>query len=322
MKELVTLIKHKEFSKAKRLLKKALQTEPDNVYLLTQMANVLWNLEKDEEALTFAMKAKEIDSDYPLMLFTLGQILWSLEDNSASIEVWDKLLCADISSVADKGWGIKWAQSVMNDARFYKAMCLDSLDRMAEAKEEMEKHLACRRKGLESDFTLKEAKEFLLRLTCCTIPDSSSEDDDIGWASPKQWNRINRMLAKKKSDEQALVSYLKRKSREFPREYYLKTLLTEHLADMKRYAESLRYAEEAYEQEPTDMLVAYDYANALCYNGKYDDAIKIVSIVIQTDINIIAYGDHGEGLRWAKTLQRDAKEVLEVCMKEKNKRGL
>ena len=200
-------------------------------------------------------------------------------------------------------------------------MCLDSLDRMAEAKEEMEKHLACRRKGLESDFTLKEAKEFLLRLTYCTIPDSS-EDDDIGWVSPKQWNRINRMLAKKKSDEQALVSYLKRKSREFPREYYLKTLLTEHLADMKRYTESLRYAEEAYEQEPTDMLVAYDYANALCYNGKYDDAIKIVSIVIQTDINIIAYGDHGEGLRWAKTLQRDAKEVLEVCMKEKNERGL
>lgn len=322
MKELVTLIKHKEFAKAKRLLKKALQTEPDNVYLLTQMANVLWNLEKDEEALTFAMKAKEIDSDYPLMLFTLGRILWSLEDNSASIEVWDKLLCADITSVADKGWGIKWAQSVMNDARFYKAMCLDSLDRMTEAKEEMEKHLACRRKGLESDFTLKEAKEFLLRLTYCTIPDSSSEDDDIGWVSPKQWNRINRMLAKKKSDEQALVSYLKRKSREFPREYYLKTLLAEHLADMKRYAESLRYAEEAYEQEPTDMLVAYDYANALCYNGKYDDAIKIVSIVIQTDINIIAYGDHGEGLRWAKTLQRDAKEVMEVCMKEKNKRGL
>ena len=322
MQELVTLIKHKEFAKAKRFLKKALQAEPDNVYLLTQMAGVLWNLGKDEEALTFAMKAKEIDSDYPLMLFTLGRIQWSLEDNSASIEVWDKLLRADISSVADKGWGIKWAQSVMNDARFYKAMCLDSLDRMAEAKEEMEKHLACRRKGLESDFTLKEAKEFLLRLTYCTIPDSSSEDDDIGWVSPKQWNRINRMLAKKKSDEQALVSYLKRKSREFPREYYLKTLLTEHLADMKRYTESLRYAEEAYEQEPTDMLVAYDYANALCYNGKYDDAIKIVSIVIQTDINIIAYGDHGEGLRWAKTLQRDAKEVLEVCMKEKNKRGL
>ena len=86
MKELVTLIKNKEFAKAKRFLKKALQTEPDNVYLLTQMANVLWNLEKDEEALTFAMKAKEIDSDYPLMLFTLGRILWSLEDASSSIE--------------------------------------------------------------------------------------------------------------------------------------------------------------------------------------------------------------------------------------------
>ena len=115
------MIKHNEFAKAKRLLKKALQTEPDNVYLLTQMANVLWNLEKDEEALTFAMKAKEIDSDYPLMLSTLGRILWSLEDNSVSIEVWDKLLCADITSY---GEGLRWAKTLQRDAKEVLEVCM------------------------------------------------------------------------------------------------------------------------------------------------------------------------------------------------------
>jgi predicted Zn-dependent protease len=315
MKDLVTMIKHKEFAKAKRLLKKTLSRDPDNIYLLTQMANVMWNLEKDKEALSFAMKARNIDPDYPLMLFTLGRVLWSLEDYVASIEVWDKLLHAEFSSVAEKGWGVKWAQSVINDARFYKAMCLYCLTQTKEAKEEMEKHIIYRRKGLESDFSLKEAKEFLLKLTYCTGQENNSKMDTFGWASPKQWATIEKMLAKKKRDISALVAYLKRKRREFPREYYIKTLLAEHLADMGKYAESLQYAKEAYEQEPTDMLVVYDYANALYHNGRYDEAIMIGNIVIQTDTNVIAYGDHGEGLRWAIDLKKDAIKVLNLCMR-------
>lgn len=74
MKELVTLIKHNEFAKAKRLLKKALQTEPDNVYLLTQI-----------------------------------------------IEVWDKLLCADITS---HGEGLRWAKTLQRDAKEVLEVCM------------------------------------------------------------------------------------------------------------------------------------------------------------------------------------------------------
>lgn len=59
MKEFVTLIKHKEFAKAKRLLKKALQTEPDNVYLLTRNHRFLIPLIQSHDS---------CDSQNPLLL--------------------------------------------------------------------------------------------------------------------------------------------------------------------------------------------------------------------------------------------------------------
>ena len=85
MKDLITLIRRKEFGRAKKLLQKELSKKTDDVYLLTQMANVLWNLGRDKAALSYADKAQLADSNYPLMLFTRGRILWSLEQHSESI---------------------------------------------------------------------------------------------------------------------------------------------------------------------------------------------------------------------------------------------
>ena len=61
------------------------------------------------------------------------------------------------------------------------------------------------------------------------------------------------------------------------------------------------------------MLVVYDYGNALYHNGKYKEAIEILEVFRETDLNVIAYGDHGEGMQWAKTLVRDAEKVDELC---------
>ena len=143
--------------KAKRLLQKALEQNANDVYLLTQMANVLWNLSKDEMALTYADKAQMEDSDYPLMLFTRGRILWSLEQYRASVTMWDKLLSANLADIAEKGWSDGWARTVVNDARYYKADCLYCLYQTKEAIELMQDHIANRRKGQQSDFTIKEA---------------------------------------------------------------------------------------------------------------------------------------------------------------------
>ena len=51
MDRLIELIKSNSFSAAEKLLRKELALSPNNCYLLTQLANVLWNRCKDKEAL-------------------------------------------------------------------------------------------------------------------------------------------------------------------------------------------------------------------------------------------------------------------------------
>ena len=313
MNDLVSLIKKNEFGMAKRYLSRELSTNPDDVYLLTQMANVLWNLRKDEEALLYVDKAQAKNSHDSLMLFTKGRVLWSLNRYAESVATWDKLLSLKLADIAERGWGERWARSVVNDARFYKADCLYCLHHVEEAKMLMEEHLSNRRKGQNSDFTIKEARELLRVLTYSRGDDRSFDEDESGWASAKQWAQIENMMKRKKGDKRSLVAYLKKKSREFSKEYYLKLLLAEHLIDQKKYQESLKYASDAYRQEPTDALVLYDYANALYNNGMCDEAEHVLEVIVHTDINQIAYGEHGEGLRWAKKLQRDSQKLLALC---------
>lgn len=59
MDRLIEFIKSNSFSAAEKLLRKELALSPNNCYLLTQLANVLWNRCKDKEALSYADKAKE-----------------------------------------------------------------------------------------------------------------------------------------------------------------------------------------------------------------------------------------------------------------------
>lgn len=190
------LINNKEFGKTKRLLQKELEKNATDVYLLTQMANVLWNLGKNEEALAYSNKALASDSYYPLMLFTRGRVLGSLGKYEEAKDMWDRLLHAELTDVAKRGWGIRWAKSVVNDARFYKALCLSELRQMKEAKALMEEHLANRRMGQESDFTAKEARTFLRELTYSSGKSLAFEGEENGWASPKQWANKEKMFAK------------------------------------------------------------------------------------------------------------------------------
>ena len=87
MAELTQLIKQNRFKAAENLLRKKLEQEPENVYFLAQLANALWNLNKDEEALTYADKAKSISPTYPLTLFTRARVLGLEEFTSVPLIV-------------------------------------------------------------------------------------------------------------------------------------------------------------------------------------------------------------------------------------------
>ena len=105
MDKLIELIKSNSFSTAEKLLRKKLEESPNNCYLLTQLANVLWNRCKDKEALSYADKAKEVCPVMPLLNYTRGRILWSLEKG------------LDYIAFSEHGEGVRWAKKLLRNTQ-------------------------------------------------------------------------------------------------------------------------------------------------------------------------------------------------------------
>ena len=97
------LIKRKKYKAAEIVLHKALDKTPKDAYILTQLANVLWNRCKDEEALRYANKAKEVCPVMPLLNYTRGRILWSLEKG------------LDYIAFSEHGEGVRWAKKLLRN---------------------------------------------------------------------------------------------------------------------------------------------------------------------------------------------------------------
>ena len=71
--------------------------------------------------------------------------------------------------------------------------------------------------------------------------------------------------------------------------------------------------------EPDDDLNIYTYACALYYVGLLDKSYEYFNKIIDKDINDIAYGEHGEGLRYAKALINDSIYMAGVIFQKQHK---
>ena len=305
MDKLYQLIEQKRFKAVENLMRKKLEQEPENVYFLAQLANALWNLNKDEEALSYADKAKSISPTNPLTLFTRARVLGSLHKFEEAAAEWEELISMGEAEVAEKGFGKGWAKSVINDARYYRALSLGELNRDKEALALMEEHLKHRGKGVESDFTKKEATLFYKELKYSYL-NSGVDYSDEGYATRPQAHRIEGRMETLEEAKQwdKLVRYLKGVCKRYPKEYYFHVRLSEYSKKVGNKADCLKYAEEAFAQEPNDPLVKYNYAVALKYCGRNEEALAQFEGLVALGLDYIAYSEHGEGMRWAKKIMR------------------
>ena len=305
MDKLYQLIEQKRFKAVENLMRKKLEQEPENVYFLAQLANALWNLNKDEEALSYADKAKSISPTNPLTLFTRARVLGSLHKFEEAAAEWEELISMGEAEVAEKGFGKGWAKSVINDARYYRALSLGELNRDKEALALMEEHLKHRGKGVLSDFTKKEATLFYKELKYSYL-NSDVDYSDEGYATRPQAHRIGRRMDALEETRQwdKLVRYLKGVCKRYPKEYYFHVRLSEYSKKVGNKADCLKYATNAFAQEPNDPLVKYNYAVALKYCGRNEDALAQFEGLVALGLDYIAYSEHGEGMRWAKKIMR------------------
>ena len=312
MAEYLTLMDKRKYAAAERLLLECLNDDPTDDYVLSQLALVSWYRDKDEEALRYADRAKAVDPTAPLTLSIRAKILWSMKKFEQSITEWEQILNMSEQEVEQKGYGKNWAKSIINDARYYNALCLHKLFRDKEALPLMEEHLKNRAKGLASDFTKQEATLFYKGLKYSDFRPYVSENDE-GYATRPQAHRIEGRMKTLEEARQwdKLVRYLKGVCKRYPKEYYFHVRLSEYSKKVGNKADCLKYATNAFAQEPNDPLVKYNYAVALKYCGRNEDALAQFEGLVALGLDYIAYSEHGEGMRWAKKIMRHTQRYID-----------
>lgn len=119
---------------------------------------------------------------------------------------------------------------------------------------------------------------------------------------------------KRESNWKGLAKMLKRYAKRYPNEYYVSQQLaaTLYIESIAQYKLAIQYAEYAIVTEPEDDLNIYTYACALYYVGQLDKSFEYFMKIINKDIQEIAYGEHGEGIRYAKQLINDSVYMVGV----------
>ena len=126
-------------------------------------------------------------------------------------------------------------------------------------------------------------------------------------------------LLKHNSDWNGIITMLKRYASKYPNEYYIYQQLaqTYYIESIGKYQLALKCAENAFNMEPDDDLNIYTYACSLYYVGRLDESFDLFSKITSKDVNVIAYGEHGEGLLYAKSLINDSIYMMGVICQDK-----
>ena len=316
---LIDLIKHSRFRQARRMIARELEQSPHDGYLLIQMSNVLWNLNKDKEALAYLNRVDASLSAMSFALFTKGRVLMGLGLFEESIATWNLILQKGADEIANDVYhfGVRWAKSVLADSLFYRAQSLFYLYRDQEALVSANEHIGKRQRGIPSDFTKEEVLQFIRQLKYSSQEGNSNPTMQLSAITPFQRRITNTYIEKyaKEKDSNRLIKYLIKKTKDFPREYYFWMLLSEYHCSDRTKDLCLRYARKAYDIiGDKDMLVVYDYGMALYLNGFYKEAHEKFSLITDMDVNRIAFSEHGEGMRWAKKLVRESRIMINKCI--------
>jgi tetratricopeptide (TPR) repeat protein len=123
-----------------------------------------------------------------------------------------------------------------------------------------------------------------------------------------------------KEDYAVVIDLLQKEIEQTPDEHWLYAQLAISYYELRDYKMAMQFSEKAVNLSP-DCPLALDYhASILLANGKAKEALLIWNNLLDRDIDDIAHGDCGEGVRFAKSLLNDIRfSVGDAYIEMKNK---
>src|SRR5438270_10079747 len=84
-----------------------------------------------------------------------------------------------------------------------------------------------------------------------------------------------------------------------PTDHWVWTTLGLTYYEQRMYEKALKCSKRAVELAPDCPLVLWDYAGCLSMNGRESAALAIWTLLLDMDLEEVAYGECSEGMDWA-----------------------
>ncbi len=150
-------IKNGDFAPAIEILQQEIKITPNDHWLYAQLSIIYYKKNEFIVALEFSQKALALDAECPMALNFHAFILFANKKIVRARKSWEKLIDKDLDNIAygKCGEGIKYAKSIVNDARYMIAQLYLEVDDKEKALEYFKSHLRKRKRGIFSKFNKK-----------------------------------------------------------------------------------------------------------------------------------------------------------------------
>ncbi len=149
-----------DWESARRLILQKLEADPEDHWLTTRLATTFYEQRDYAAAREWSEKAMRLAPECPLVLWDYAGALDMTGREEEAIRIWRRLIERGAERIAadECGEGLRWAESLVNDCRYRAALSSFDLGKTEEALRLLREHLANRKPGLPSLYTLRDVR--------------------------------------------------------------------------------------------------------------------------------------------------------------------
>jgi tetratricopeptide (TPR) repeat protein len=159
------LIQTEQWEKARALIEKELEKEPDSHWLLTQLGETYYEQRQYKKALGLFLKSRDIVPDCPLTLWHLAGTLDALGYSAGALRLYTWLLESKKTAEDDPCWeSAAWADALKTDCVFRIGVCFQHLNRKNKAESCFRRYIDLLLAGATGSYPIEEAMRHIRQL--------------------------------------------------------------------------------------------------------------------------------------------------------------